>query len=172
MYCSPHAPTSVYTWIRPIWSYASQWSWWRSSVCHHQEGDWAPWAWIPPSRDSHTTAAGIAQSACLEGSGSIHEPSCHTNTFFRKPIFVHSPDHHFDLLFTDLKAQLQEMSKCRTIHEDWVEQGMEGSSGFPFSRKEMSDSIQSGIFLGQTSDYSQLKTYSCSTKLITYWLRK
>ena len=37
-----------------------------------------------------------------------------------------------------------------------------------FHDKELSDSIQSGIFLGQISDYSQLKTYSCSTKLITY----
>lgn len=108
MYCSSHAPTSVYAWIRPIWPYASQWSWWRSSVCHHQEGEWAPWKWIPPSRDSHETAAVIVQSACLEGSRSIHEPSCHTNTFFRMPIFVHSPDHHLDLLFTYLKTQLQE----------------------------------------------------------------
>jgi hypothetical protein len=66
-----------------------------------------PWAWIPPSRDSHATAAGIAQSACLEGSGSIHVPSCHTNTFFLTPIFVQSPDHHLDLLFTYLKTQLQ-----------------------------------------------------------------
>jgi hypothetical protein len=91
-----------------MWSYASQWSWWRSSVCHHQEGDWAPWTWIPPSRDSQATAAGIAQSACLEGSESIHEPLCHTNVFFRTLIFVHSPDSHLDLLFTYLKTQLQE----------------------------------------------------------------
>jgi hypothetical protein len=77
-------------------------------VCHHQEGDWDPWACIPPSRDSHATAAGVAQSPCLEGSGSIHEPSCHTNTFFRTRIFVNSPDHHRDLLCTYLKTQLQE----------------------------------------------------------------
>ena len=75
VYCSPRAPTNVYAWIRPIWSYASQWSLWRSSVCHHQEGEWAPWEWIPVSRDSHATAAVIAQSACLEAPDRFMSPA-------------------------------------------------------------------------------------------------
>jgi len=58
---------------------------------------------------THTQLQRVLRSHLVSRArGSIHEPSCHTNTFFCTPIFVHSPDHLRDLLCTYLKTQLQE----------------------------------------------------------------
>jgi hypothetical protein len=46
-------------------------------------------------------------------------------------------------VYVPKKNSCRKVSKCRTIHEDWIEQGVERSSEFPFSRKELSDSIHS-----------------------------